>query len=756
MSPTSSDAIMALAPPEEEVSLKTLKKKEIEKIMKAVESGRQIADDYYTGTIEPKILDREEVYEAPKDHYRRKFPRLSENSDWVSRDVKTSINQIMPSLMEVFAGADCPVEVAARRVDGVEKARKVQQLLKYQLDAKNDYVSFCEFVLRDTLKDNYAVAKVWWKHEEERKPMQIMLSPGDYAQMAYISEMASEGTMEVTAIKPVDGGFYNVEYDNVIVTANYPVIEWLPPSELRFSPEAGDIQDCKFVAHRKIVKGDYLKRKEAEGVYENIDKALKAMGDTNFTTYDKEHNKALNNDKNRLSDGDDASKDVELYECYVNVDYNNDGIYEKLIVHTVGDSNVPIKIQKNEFGEIPFFVAASERDPKAIFNETSGFVDIIEQQQDLKTAIVRQMIINIARANHPQMAVDQANVDIDALLGNEEIIPTRGMPQNLMMPISVSPLNQATMSMIEYAQNEIEAQTGSTRYNQGLDSDALNKTATGITAIMGAADKRLKNMARLMAESFFKPVFRFIIKLNQKFAEQEQLIRVGDKDVSISKEDLDVDYDLVLNVGQGAGTKEARINYIMLLLQSLLPTLVNYGVADENTFYTAAKSLTQEMGLMTLEKSLIDPKSQMFQQMQAQKQQAAMQQAQAAAQADVVAKKAIIDAKAEADMRKARVPKPSITYDDIPIDAQVQVLRNMGLTTTPLAMLHKEVEKNAGVQQGDPFEDVNGTGQTREASGRFGRSSRAVRGGQEGSGAQGPNGNGERPGGSKEKPKSRP
>lgn len=701
MSPIASDkAILALSPKGEEVSIKSLKKKEIDKIMKAVTAGKDVADSYYKDTIEPKILYREEVYDATVEHYERKFPRLSETSHWVSRDIKTAIDQIIPSLMEVFTGPDDPVDVVARNVEGVEKARKIQQLLKYQLETKNDYTTFCYDTLVDHLKLNHAVARVWWKHEEERTPMQIMLSPEDYAQMAYFSEMSAAGLIEITKVKEVEGGYYNIEYDEVKVTANYPVVERLPPSELRYSPEACNIQDCKFVAHRKIVKGDYLKRREQEGFYENVDKALKACGDINYTTYDKEHNKALNDKTQQLSDGDDASKDVELYECYVNVDYNNDGIYEKLIVHTVGDSGIPIKIQTNEFDEIPFFVMPSERDPAAIFNEHSGFTDVIEQQQDLKTAVIRQLIVNIAKSNHPQMAVDQANVDIDALLGNEEIIATRGMPQNLLMPISVSPLNQATMSIVEYAQNEIEAQTGSTRYNQGLDSSSLNKTATGITAILGQADKRLKNLARIDAELFFKPIFRLLIRLNQKFAEEEQIIRIGDRNISVSADDLDVDYDLILNVGQGAGTKEARINYLMLLLQQLIPMLTNFGVANEATIYTAAKSLTQEMGLPGLEKTLIDPNSDAFKAMQQQKQQAAMQQAQAAAQAEIVTKKAVIDAKADAEIRKRRVPEPHVDYPDLPVDAQAGIIQNMGLSTSPLAMFQREASH---VQQNSPY-----------------------------------------------------
>lgn len=684
------DVVMALAPKDSDVSIKTLKKKEIDKIMQAVEDGMTIANGYYDSTIEPKIIEREDIYNASKEHYRLKFERLSEMSDWVSRDVKTSIDWIIPQLMEVFTGPDNPVSVQARNIDKTEAAKKTEVLMQYQLDTKNDYTTFCNDIWTDSLKLNYGVAKVWWKHEEEHKPMQMMISPNDYGIMSQLSQEAAAGNIIVDKVNEVKGGYYNIDFDEVHVTDNYPVIERLPPSELRFTPDGSDINDCKFVAHRKIVKGDYLKRKGKEGIYQNIDEALKNVGNTRYTVYDINHNKGLTNERLRLDDGDTASKDVELYECYIDVDYNNDGIYEKLIVHTVGDSGVPIKIQKNNFGRVPFFVNCSERDPQTIFNENSGFADIIEQQQDLKTAVIRQMIINIAKCNNPQMAFDQANVDVEALIDGEDLVPVNGMPSNLLYPIATPPMSSATMSLVEYSQNEIEAQTGSTRYNQGLDSNSLNKTASGITAIMGQSEKRLKNMARLAAENFFKQIFRFLIQLNQTYGDEEQLIRVGDKNVSISKNDVDVDYDLILNVGQGAGTKEARIQYIMVLLNQIYPIVAQYGIVNENSWYVATKTLLEEMGLMNAEKSLVDPSSQEYQQAQQQKQQSQLAMAQAQQQAEIAVKKALVDAKAAADIRKSGIPKVSTSLNDLPPDAIAEILQKMGLNVRPRGMALRE------------------------------------------------------------------
>lgn len=689
------EPVTILAPGNEGVSIRTLKKKEKEKIMRAVRTGKDIAERYYSSKLEPYLLRQEKIYNADKNYYREKFPKLSEKCEWRSLDVKTAVDGITPSLMEVFTGADDPVDVVGRHVDDDAKAKKISQLLKYDLYTKNDYITFNFNVLRDSMKLNFGVAKVWWNREEERTHYQIMMAADDYAKMAYIADAVTQGAMDVTGVEEVEGGYYNVEFDKIHILANHPVVEALPPSELIFTPEAGDINECKFVAHRKIVPGDYIKRKERDGVYEDVDEAMKAAADVKYTQWDTTHNQELSNNKNRAGDSDTASKLFELLECYVSVDYNNDGIYEKLIVHTIGDSGIPIKIQKNEFDRVPFFVMGAEADPSQVCNTKAGYGEILEQQQDLKTAVIRQMIVNIAKVNDPKIGFDETKVDVNEMLADSGYVPVRNAePSRAFFAFPTPSMSPHSMELVQYAQNEIESQTGFTRYNNGLDSDSLNKTATGITAILGMAEKRQKNLAKLYAESFYKPLFRFIIQMNQKYAEPEVLIRVGDKNVSIAKEDLDVDYDLILNVGQGAGTKEARIQYLMVLLNQIYPAMLQQGIVNADSFFTATKLLLDEMGLLSAEKTLIDPQSQQYKQAQAQAQQTAAQLQQQAQQADLNAKLVTINAKAQADIMKNKVPKVAVGMEDLPPDAQVQVMRNMGLATTPQGMAVKEALKH--------------------------------------------------------------
>ena len=668
----------------EEVSLETLSEDAVKKIMTAYKAGRDVADQYYRATVEPALIKRYDVYRADLDHYKDKFPNLSEDSSWVSRDVKTTIDWIMPSLMEVFTGSDDPVDIAGVNVNDDDNARKIQQLISYFVTRKNSFFTFMYNFLRDGLTINMGCAKVYWKREEERQPMEV-LADAQMMQMILAGEAA--GQVEIKEAVPVTplGDLLRVTFDVVNVKVNQPIIENMSPSELRFTPEARDLHQSKFVAQRKVVRGDYLKRMEAQGVYQNVDAAMAKAGEGARETplLDKLHNKHIEEMHGRLSDGDNASKEFDLYEAYLKVDFNGDGIYENIIVHAVGD--VPLKIQDNVFEMPPFFIFSPEHDAYAIFGEDS-ITDTLEQLQDLKTALIRQMIIAVAKNNVPQKFVDENNVDMDALLERAEIVPVKNnVPANqaVFQPPPIQ-IDGSAMTLVQYAQNEIESQSGSTRYNQGLDSSSLNRTATGISAIMGASDKKIKLIARLAAETAWIPIVKFLILLCQKFVDDGQMIRLADENISIRREEISIDYDLIVNVGRGASSKEIQIQYLMVLINQLYPKLEMIGIVNAESWYNVTKELLEVMGIRSTEKYLLDPNGDVFRQQQAQAQQvqqAAMEKQDALTQAELQIK--------QDDVKAKTLARLSAQFKDLPMDAQISALQQLGLSTSPAAMAEK-------------------------------------------------------------------
>ena len=671
--------ILRDAIPTKKLSLKSLSTKQKKKIRDSFKKGRDKAKSFYNETIQPSVIKRQEVYDTPIEFYKKKFPNLSELTNWISRDVKTTIDTMIPSLVEVFTGTDDPCDIKGCNINDDMAARSLQEILRYQINRKNQFFPFIYNFIREGLITNEGVAKVYWERLEDRTEMQVMASIDNIGEFIML---AQKGKIEIKKIEEVTGIGAIVTYDDIKVTKNCPVLENMSPSELRYTPDGRTVQECKFVAHRKIVKGDYLKRKEKEGVYSNVDEAIKLASsqDADYTELDIRNNPGLENLKNTLSDDDDASKDIELYEAYLNVDYNNDGIMEKLIVHAVGD--VLLSVQENTYCNPPFFIFSPEGDPYTPFGKAS-FADTLEQLQDLKTALVRQLIIAVGKNNMPQRFVNANKIDIDGLINNDEIIPTSEDPNNSIFIPPQIPISPITMDLVNYAQSEIEAQSGSTRYNQGLDSNSLNKTATGVTAIMGAADKRIRLLARIFAESAWVPIIKHIILLNQKFLDDEQQVRLNDRMIDISRETLNIDYDLIVNTGQGAGTKEAQMNYLIMIMQSLYPALQQMGIANETTYYKTACDLLELMGIRGQQSYMLDPESEEFKRQQQEKQQAQQQAQQQAVQQEQNFKRE--------EWQLKYKPKLSAQYADLPPDAKVEMLEKyLGLQTNQGQVLLKE------------------------------------------------------------------
>jgi hypothetical protein len=675
---------------DDDISLDTLSQEETDKIMRAYKAGKQAADNYYKSKVEPKIIRRTKLYHADRELYKKKFPALSELNNWVSKDIKTTIDWILPSLIEVFSANETPVDIIGQNVEDDENAKLLQEVINYFVTKKNNFFTFISTLAKDGLITNFGCAKIYWNREEERKPMQVL---ADYNMLQELAMASQSGKIKITGLQRVDdaGDLLVVNFDEINVKSNTPILENMSPSELRFTHETRDLHDAKFVAQRKIVKGDYLKRKEQDGVYKNVDKALaSSSSNARWTVLDTEHDNELSNINAQLNDGDTASREYELYEAYLKVDYNNDGILEHVIVHAVGDT--PLKIQKNTFEMPPFFIFSPEYEPYAIFNE-QGFADEWEQLQDLKTALVRQIIVSTAKNCQGQKFLDMEKVDMDALMDGDEYVSTVGDPSAAVMFPPNIPTDPNAMQLIQYAQNELESQSGSTRYNQGLDSNSLNMTATGISAIMGAADKKIKLIARMLAETTWKPIVKFLVLLCQKFLDDGQIVRLINHNIVLRRDQLNIDYDLIVNVGQGAGTKESEIQYLMILIQQLYPTLQQVGIVNASSWYKVTKELLERMGIRSTAKFLVDPESQEYQAQQAQAQQAqeqANQQLQQMQQAQLQLKDREVSVK-EQEAKARTLAKLTARFSELPIDAQIQALQQIGITTTPQSFHDKAV-----------------------------------------------------------------
>lgn len=574
----------------------------LEEIRENVKREIDRADHYYEEEIEPDVIKRHKVYESDAKYYKDKFPNLTNISDVTASDFHDTVEWAIPSLIKVFFGNEDICKLQGVNSEQDEKAAAAHsELIKYQLERCNDgFLIFYDWI-KNSLIDNLGIVKCYWERESTVEAKQLVMSPQE------LIGLQMNPKINILSVEQIAPEILNVEYEETTnVTKNQPKLEVIPPSEFRFSPEAKSLENIDFVAHRKIVNLDYLRRREREGVFQNIDSVVEdegTDGSVQRTNYETDLNPRAF-DKINDHGKEDAKKEYLLYECYVKTDINDDGILEDLIVTIVG--NTIIRLEENTMGRHPFFVISPIRDTLRLFPRR-GIADLVGELQDLNTAFLKQIIYNIAVNNNKQAFINiDMLVDPNEFTDGRKAVRVSGNPREAVQWCPIEQLQPQVFQFLEYMNSMKENRTGITRYNQGMDANSLNKTATGITQIMNASNQRLELIARIFAETGIKQLFRHMIKMNQMYITEETFIRITDKPKPIYPEDLEGTIDITVNVGVVAGSKQQQAQAMQLLL-GMYPQLVMAGIADVSHVSYAFGRLVEALGYKNVSDFVFPP-----------------------------------------------------------------------------------------------------------------------------------------------------
>lgn len=558
------------------------------------------AENYQDTVILPTVKERYEIYYADKDYYARKLPRLSKVSSLVSTDVTDTIEWALPSLIKVFTGGNEVVTVQGSSEEDDRNAEIMQQLLVYQLQRQNRFFPILYNWMKDALITGMGIIKCYWDRKEDYQLLEQSMN------MRAFQELTQQN-VEIQSVEGPDMfGIVRVQYLSPYYVKNAPVIENILVSELLYSSDAKSLDEANFVAHKKKVTMSYLREREQQGIYANVDQ-ITPKPKTGIMNDDQVEQVIGDNYQGSSQEADDARAEVTLYECYTKLDWNNDGVLEDMIITIVDD--VVLRVEPNYMGRHPFFAISPTKDPHRIWVKRS-YAELIGELQDLKVALTRQIVQNIALTNDPKMILAEDAINIDDYVKGRAVIRKKANHpmQDVAMSMPVNQLSPYTYQFLEYIESQKENRTGITRYNQGLDANTLNKTATGISQIMGASTQRLELIARMFAETGVYELFRFMIGLNQKFIDQNTVIRLTNKELAISPDDLQGNFDLIVNAGISIASKEST----QLMLQSMLTALMQVRAAGipivtPDNVYNLFKKWIEAAGFKNYADYITDP-----------------------------------------------------------------------------------------------------------------------------------------------------
>ena len=605
----------------------------VSRIKKAVLNDIQRANSFFTSKIEPTLRKRHQIYEADRAYYRQRFKNTANQSDFVSFDFWSMVQWAIPMVMNSFFGGDDAVVIVGRNEEDVPRAELLKSLVDFQLMTQNKGFLVLWDWFSDAFEYNLGAVKIWWERVEDWDDVQL-----EYADMSRLMMLQADEWCEIQYVSEPDVfGMCSVAYRIGRLKSNKPVIEPVRVTDLRWSPEAKSLKDANFVAHKQIVSADHLRRQGRNGVYdvEAVERALENNGNGGviYSAFEME----LNDELDQKPDEDGARALYELYECYVKLDINGDGLLEDAIVSVVGDEL--LRVTENPYGRVPIFTLSPVRDPFKVLAEMS-LAEIVGEVQTIKTALMRQLLVNTVNMNNQRWFIDATGVDVKDLQENRQYVKLNGDPRNVVYTFPQGTLAPWTMNLFEYLEGALEQWTGRTRYNQGTDSKSLNKTATGISLLQQASEQRIDYIVRVFAETGVGEVLRFMVELNQRYIDQPQVIRLKNQMLQVTPDDLRGEFDIDVNTEAGVGKRKQTIENLQFYLAGIAPTGMQIGAITPGEWAKAAQRLLQESGIRDPQSYVLDPEvvkqqffmavNQQIQAQEAQAQQAAIEEAQKA------------------------------------------------------------------------------------------------------------------------------
>ena len=240
--------------------------------------------------------------------------------------------------------------------------------------------------------------------------------------------------------------------------------------------------------------------------------------------------------------------------------------------------------------------------------------ELVEDVQLVKSTVMRQLLDNMYLTNNNRVAIMDGMVNLDDLLTSRPggVVRTKQPPSQVMMPMQNQTISQQAFPLLEYLDTVRESRTGVTRYNQGMDADALNKTATGVNALMSQSQMRMELIARVFAETGVKDLFKRIFELTCKYQDKERVVELNNQFIPVKPTEWRNRYNISITVGLGTGSSEQQIGMLNNILERQLQAFQlqggqEYPMVSLKNIYNSLAKIIENAGLKNVENYFVNP-----------------------------------------------------------------------------------------------------------------------------------------------------
>lgn len=276
-----------------------------------------------------------------------------------------------------------------------------------------------------------------------------------------------------------------------------------------------DIQRAPWVATRSYLMWHELKQREAQGIYENVDKIKDQFARVDDNTEESFRRQGISARK--------EMKDVyEIYQCNLFWDIDGDGIPEDIVIFFEKESGIILREELNELGfrdlvRIPYIPR-----PNQLYGMGVGWLcEYMQQEVDM---------LHNSRNDGTLLSTFQMFVTRrgSGIPEHEEFFPGKQFvvddPRNDFVPIRFPDLGQTSMQAEALANQYAENATGATNALMGQpDQYAKSRATASGTMFLAQQSSRLFNAISENLEAGLGEIGLFVVLQNIAHAKTEEI-----------------------------------------------------------------------------------------------------------------------------------------------------------------------------------------------------------------------------------------
>ena len=544
----------------------------------------QAAIDDSIGFLETETVEQRKL--ALEAYLRQPYGNEVEGkSQIVTGEVAEAIDGALPALIRIFTGSD-EIVVADPVGPGDEVgAKQATDYLNYIFLKDNPGVIIMHDWFFDALLQKNGIVKAVWEDKEDvSKETYEGLSDDELAML--LQDKDIEVVEQDTVTNPILDPMGMPVFDEAGLPAMYGVhdvvikkklksgkvaIANVPPEEFLIAKAGKTVKNTPFCAHRRMItRSDLI----AMGFDEDIVNGL-PTGDALAYTPERVARFAPGEQPYDVQPDDFAMQEIEVFECYIYYDGDEDGIAELHQVFYAGNDI----LSDEETDYVPFYSICPLPIPHKFFG--NSLADRTVDLQLIKTTVTRQMLDNMYLTNNSRVTAVEGQVNLDDLLTSTAGGVIRTKSANAVQQLVVQNMAQQSFPMLQYLDSVQAKRTGVTELSQGLDPNILqNVTAAAVASMQQAGSGKIELIARIFAESGVKELFEGILHLVSKYQQKERIIRLRGTYVTVDPRTWANKFDISINVGLGNGNRDQQMAMLQMVMAKQEQMIGQYGPSN--------------------------------------------------------------------------------------------------------------------------------------------------------------------------------